>query len=74
MKTLEREVLQRLSWSIQNSRELFLRHPLTAWRLLQERAGRKFFWQHITGADNPAFYTTNDDWKEVRKLFMKKFA
>jgi hypothetical protein len=74
MKTQETEISQRIFWSIQNSRELFLRRPLVAWSLLRERAGRKFFWELITGANNPAFHTTDDGWKDIRKMFMNKFV
>lgn len=74
MKSQENEIPQRIVWSIQNCRELFLRHPLLMWSLLREHAGRKFFWQLITGADNPAFHTTGDGWKEVRKMFVNKFV
>ncbi len=69
------EIPQRIIWSVQNSRELFLRHPLLAWNLLRSREGRKIFLQLIGGASGDvAFHTTNDDWKEVGKMFRNKFV
>ncbi|CAN5673034.1 hypothetical protein BH24ACI1_BH24ACI1_09660 [soil metagenome] len=67
------KIPERIVWGIQNSVELFSRHPLLAWNLLRHREGHKFFWQIVGGA-NIGFHTTNDDWKEVKKMFLNKFA
>lgn len=69
------EIPQRIVRNVQNFRELFLRHPLLAWNLLSSREGRKFFLQLIVGAGGDVgFHTTNDGWKKVKKLFLKKFV
>ncbi len=71
---LEMKIPQRLVWSILNSIELFSQHPLLAWNLIRRREGHKFFWEIIGGANDVAFHTTNDGWKEVGKMFLNKFV
>ena len=69
------EIPQRIVWGVQNSRELFVQHPLLVWNLLRSWEGLKIFFWFVGGASGDvAFHTTNDDWKEVKKMIRNKFV
>jgi hypothetical protein len=68
------EILQRLVWSLQNSIELFSRHPLLAWNLLCHRECHGQFREIVLGSSVVSINTTDDGWKEVGELLKDKIC
>ncbi len=65
------KIPQRIVWSIQNSIELFLYHPLLAWNLIRYHDGHEIFWD-LVGGTNASICTHNDGWKEIGKQLKDK--
>lgn len=65
-------ILSRIAQGFLNSKELFSKHPLLAWRLISHDAkGRRFFREIVSGG-NIGLSTTNDGWKDLGKHLKDK--